>query len=82
MLQFIVRTEWGRQLKPVAKCIFFIDHNMRSGKLESISITGGGYGHGVGMSQNGAKSLSDAGKKYEEIIKYFYKGTEIGFIYE
>lgn len=69
-------------LSLLPSAFFFIDHNMRSGKLESISITGGGYGHGVGMSQNGAKSLSDAGKKYEEIIKYFYKGTEIGFIYE
>jgi stage II sporulation protein D len=61
---------------------FFIDQNTEDGKLESISITGGGYGHGVGMSQNGVKSLSDVGKKYEEIVRYFYKGTDIGFIYE
>ena len=48
----------------------------------AFPFTGGGYGHGVGMSQNGVKSLADAGKKYEEIIKYFYKGTDIGFIYQ
>ncbi|NLJ97272.1 MAG: SpoIID/LytB domain-containing protein [Clostridiales bacterium] len=70
----------GINLLPSA--FFFIDQNKEEGKLKSVSIVGGGYGHGVGMSQNGVKSLSDAGKNYEEIIKYFYRGTEIGFIYE
>lgn len=68
-------------LSLLPSAFFFIDENTENGKLESISITGGGYGHGVGMSQNGVKSLSDAGKKYEEIIKYFYQDTDIGFIY-
>ena len=36
-----------------------------------------GYGHGVGMSQTGADALAKQGKKYEEIIKHFYKGVEI-----
>ena len=69
-------------LSLLPSAFFFIDQNIEDERLESISITGGGYGHGVGMSQNGVKSLSDAGKKYEDIIKYFYKGTDIGFIYE
>lgn len=69
-------------LSLLPSAFFFIDPNVEEGKLESISITGGGYGHGVGMSQNGVKSLSDAGRKHEDIIKYFYMGTDIGFIYE
>ena len=69
-------------LSLLPSAFFFIDQNTENEGLESISITGGGYGHGVGMSQNGVKSLSDAGEKYEDIIKYFYKGTDIGFIYE
>ena len=36
-----------------------------------------GYGHGVGMSQNGADSLAKQGMNYEEIIKYYYKDVEI-----
>lgn len=36
-----------------------------------------GYGHGVGMSQNGANYLALSGKNYEEIIKHFYSGVEI-----
>jgi hypothetical protein len=34
-------------------------------------------GHGVGLSGCGAKYLADQGKKYDEIIKYFFKGVEL-----
>ena len=37
----------------------------------SFTFYGGGYGHGVGMSQNGAKHLAEQGKSYEEILRYF-----------
>ena len=33
------------------------------------------------MSQNGAKAMVDAGKTYEEVLKHFYEGVEIGEIY-
>lgn len=36
-----------------------------------------GYGHGVGMSQNGANELAKQGKTYQEILKHYYKGCEI-----
>lgn len=35
-------------------------------------ITGGGFGHGVGMSQNGAANMAKAGMTCEEIIGFFY----------
>ena len=47
-----------------------------------LTITGGGYGHGVGMSQNGAKAMADQGKEYEEILQHYYSGVELGYIYE
>lgn len=34
---------------------------------------GSGYGHGVGMSQMGARSMALAGKSSTEILQYFYK---------
>ena len=34
---------------------------------------GGGYGHGLGMSQNGANGLAKDGYNFEEILTYFYK---------
>lgn len=43
-------------------------------------IKGGGYGHGVGMSQNGAKGMADNGKNYKEILLYFYKNVNLGNI--
>lgn len=45
------------------------------------SIFGGGYGHGVGMSQNGARAMAGAGKSCGEILSFFYPGCEIKKIY-
>ena len=36
-----------------------------------------GYGHGVGMSQYGAKVLASEGKTFAEILAYYYPGTEL-----
>ncbi len=36
-----------------------------------------GYGHGVGMSQWGANEYAKQGKGYDEILRHYYKGTEI-----
>ena len=43
----------------------------------TIKITTKGYGHGVGLSQYGANALAKQNKNYIEILKYYYKGTEI-----
>lgn len=43
----------------------------------NVSITTRGYGHGVGMSQYGANGMANAGKTYEEILKYYYKNVKI-----
>ena len=42
-----------------------------------LVISGYGSGHGVGMSQWGAKYMANKGKKAEHILKHFYKGVEI-----
>ena len=41
------------------------------------TLYGGGYGHGLGMSQNGANGLAKAGMDYREILNFFYKDIEI-----
>ena len=45
-------------------------------------VAGGGYGHGVGMSQCGADAMARLGKTCEDIIGEYYPGTELGFIYD
>lgn len=46
-------------------------------ELLGYSIMGGGYGHGVGMSQNGADALAASGMSYREILDYYYIGTDL-----
>ncbi len=36
-----------------------------------------GYGHGVGMSQNGANILAEQGYTYIDILKFYYEGITI-----
>jgi len=40
---------------------------------KSLIIHGRGWGHGVGMSQWGAKGRSEKGIKYDAILNYYYK---------
>ena len=42
-----------------------------------LTISGMGAGHGVGMSQWGARYMADKGYKANQILKYFYKGVNI-----
>lgn len=48
-------------------------------KLEGDSITfhTTGYGHGVGLSQYGAKHLAEQGKDYKQILMHYYAGTSV-----
>lgn len=41
-----------------------------------LTITGEGWGHGVGMSQWGAKAMADEGATYDEILAHYYGGLE------
>lgn len=43
----------------------------------SIYFSGHGSGHGLGMPQWSANGMAKKGKKYHEILKYFYTGIEI-----
>ena len=38
-----------------------------------VTFKGRGYGHGVGLSQEGAIILAEQGKSYKEIINYYFK---------
>lgn len=51
-------------------------------KGKKLIINGGGYGHGVGMSQNGAKEQAQDGKTYTDILKFYYSQTEVKDISE
>ena len=40
-----------------------------------IHFEGYGYGHGIGMCQDGAHGMAKAGKKYDQILKHYYPGA-------
>lgn len=42
------------------------------GNMVGYIVAGGGFGHGVGMSQNGAKQMALAGSNYWEILDTYY----------
>lgn len=43
----------------------------------SYTFSGKGNGHGLGMSQIGARNRASAGQNYNEILKFYYQGTYI-----
>lgn len=61
---------------------FVISTGKESGSVVNYSLTGGGFGHGAGMSQNGAKAMALDGYTAAEILSYFYEGCRIENIYE
>lgn len=58
-------------LSMLPSAFFYLDRKQSKGDA-TFSFTGGGYGHGAGMSQNGVKTMVDKGKRYEEILKHYY----------
>jgi stage II sporulation protein D len=49
----------------------------QAGAATTFLIDGRGWGHGIGMSQYGARGFAEAGWGYERILKHFYRGTEL-----
>lgn len=54
---------------------FFLDTVQDGKNVISYSMYGGGYGHGVGMSQNGANRMAAEGFTCDEILQKFFPGT-------
>lgn len=62
---------------PSTFCIF--EKVMDGKKLTGFRITGGGYGHGIGMSQNAANKMAES-MTYAQILEFFYRGTTLTLI--
>ena len=43
--------------------------------------TGGGYGHGIGLSQNAVSAMVKRGMRYDDILEFFYNNIDIVNIY-
>lgn len=70
----------GSVLHGYEKCpssYYRLEPTYENGMLTACKIIGGGCGHGLGMSQNAAKALAAEGKNYQDILTYFYAGTNV-----
>ncbi len=43
----------------------------------TVTITGGGWGHGIGMSQYGAYGRAKNGKSAQQILEHYYSGAQV-----
>jgi stage II sporulation protein D len=50
---------------------------LRGSRVPAVRFLGRGWGHGVGMCQNGAYGLARGGAGYVEILKRYYTGVEL-----
>jgi len=40
-------------------------------------LRGGGFGHGVGLSQSGAIEMAKLGFSYEQILSHYYRNAKL-----
>ena len=45
-------------------------------RIKPMSISGGGWGHGVGLSQVGAYGMAAEGKTASQILTHYFTGTK------
>ncbi len=50
--------------------------------LESVTIYGGGNGHGAGMSQYGSMGMAEKGFDYQQILEHYFEGAKVQRIIE
>lgn len=62
-----IRADWGLRSS-------FFDMTVKG---DSLVFDGRGYGHGVGLSQEGAMNMAKQGFKYDQIINQYYQGVNI-----
>ena len=62
------------KLARLSSAKLFFDHSKDAlGLLASVSISGLGWGHGVGLQQTGAQGWALRGKNYEDILAHYFE---------
>ena len=71
-------TKSGKAM-PSANMAFELNKDEITGELTDIKVYGGGYGHGVGMSQFGAGFMGkELNLPYYKILQHYYSGISLG----
>lgn len=74
-------TEWSgfeiRRVLELPETLFAMHLRTDSDGEKHVHFLGRGWGHGVGLCQNGAYGLARSGMTYDRILGHFYTGIEI-----
>ena len=72
------KNEIRSAFEPPRSTFFYLEplYNEKQ-KLKGYAFIGGGFGHGVGLSQYGSYNLANLGWSAEEILAFYYPQTEI-----
>lgn len=72
------KNEVRSALEPPRSTFFYLQPIYNKGKqLEGYAFIGGGFGHGVGLSQYGSYNLAKLGWSAERILAFYYPQTKI-----
>jgi SpoIID/LytB domain protein len=77
--EFLIRKVFnkGGKMLPSGNVVFTTTKSAK-GQLWGITANGGGFGHGVGLSQLGASWMSKHGYPFPQIIQHYYRGVSLG----
>ena len=66
-----------RQALELPELIFTVQKASAPDGSAEFVFVGRGWGHGVGLCQNGAYGMALSGSKFDEILKHYYSGIEV-----
>ncbi len=74
------KNEIRSALEPPRSTLFYLEpiyDNVNAQKLQAYRFVGGGFGHGVGLSQYGSYNLANLGWSAKEILAFYFPQTQI-----
>lgn len=74
-IRWVVRRPDGQGL--LRSTLFDVTVRKSHGRVESVTIAGRGWGHGIGLCQVGAMERARRGQSHEKILKHYYHGIEL-----
>lgn len=75
-IRWVLRPASGR-FSILRSTLFNLEELREGERLGGIRVSGGGFGHGVGLCQTGALGMARAGRSARAILEHYYAGAEV-----
>jgi SpoIID/LytB domain protein len=74
----LAKNEVRSAFTPPISTLFYLEPFYdKNKKLAGYAFVGGGFGHGVGLSQFGSYNLANLGWSAQKILEFYYPGTKL-----